>query len=71
MEYKKPGNVCPRCGSDKINLVAYLNIKCVVCNNCGFDERNNYEVYPEDKVSQKEKGRFSPYKAGGGNRGTK
>jgi len=58
-------NSCPRCYSDKIRLVDYMDFKCIVCDNCGFDERNYYEVYPEDKPSQKEKGRFNPYKIGG------
>ena len=65
MEFKKPSNVCPQCGSENIKIVNYMNIKCRVCSNCGFDERNLYEVYPDERTSQKEKGKFSPYKTGG------
>lgn len=65
MEIGKPSNVCPKCNSENIKVVDYLGIKCLVCNNCGFDERYYYEIYPEQRTSQKEKGRFNPYKAGG------
>ena len=56
---------CPKCNSEKIKLVEYLGIKSVKCTNCGFDESKQYDVFPEEKISQKEKGRYSPYKAGG------
>ena len=58
-------NACPQCHSDNIKRVDYMGISCAVCNDCGYDERNLYEVYPEEKVSQVQKGKFSPYKAGG------
>lgn len=56
---------CPKCGSDKIKIIDYMGAKCVVCSNCGYDESAIYEVYPEQKKSQKEKARYSPYKTGG------
>ena len=56
---------CPKCDSANIKLVDYLGIKAVKCNDCGFDETEQYEVFPDEKVSQKEKGRYSPYKKGG------
>ncbi len=56
---------CPKCKSSNIKIIDYLEVKCIICNNCGFDEGKEYEVYPEEKTSQKEKGRFTPYKAGG------
>ena len=43
----------------------------IKCNNCGFDERVVYDVYPEQKTSQKAKGNYSPYKAGGSGRARK
>ncbi len=46
-------------------MVDYLSVKCIVCGNCGYDETKQYDVYPEEKTSQKEKGRYTPYKAGG------
>lgn len=56
---------CPKCESNNIKLIQYLGVNCIMCKNCGYDESKQYEVFPEDKVSQKEKGRYSPYKAGG------
>ena len=58
-------NKCPKCKSSNIKLISYRDIKCIVCKDCSFDESKEYEVYPEEKVSQKEKGRYTPYKAGG------
>ena len=65
MEIKKPSNVCPTCYSENIKIVNHMGIDCIVCNNCSFDERNYYEVYPEQRTSQKAKGSFNPYKVGG------
>lgn len=60
--------LCPKCGSKDIEIEKYMDIDCIVCNSCGYDETAIYEIYPEQKVSQKAKGRFAPYKAGGGKR---
>ncbi|HJO01379.1 MAG: hypothetical protein QF655_01970 [Candidatus Woesearchaeota archaeon] len=57
--------ICLKCKSSNIKLISYMGVKCIVCNNCGFDESKQYDVYPEGKTSQKEKGRYTPYKAGG------
>ncbi|MBI2653962.1 hypothetical protein HYX02_04070 [Candidatus Woesearchaeota archaeon] len=59
---------CLKCGSKDIRLFDYLGIKAIKCNNCGFDERNVYEVYPEEKKSQKAKGKYAVYKTGGSQR---
>jgi hypothetical protein len=56
---------CPECGSVKIKFIDYMGLKCIKCSNCGLDEAKKYEVYPEEKKSQKEKGNYSPYKKGG------
>lgn len=56
---------CPECGSKNTNLYNYLGIKALKCSNCGFDEGSAYEVYPEQKTSQKAKGGYTVYKAGG------
>ena len=58
-------NKCPKCGSKDIRLQNYLGIKAVKCNNCSFDESKLYEVFPEEKKSQKAKGKYSVYKTGG------
>ena len=64
-------NKCPKCKSSNVKIVDYMDIKCIVCKNCGYDETKQYDVYPEEKTSQKEKGRYSPYKAGGFGRAKK
>ena len=40
---------CPKCKSENIKRVDYLSIKCVKCDDCGFDESKQYDVYPEEK----------------------
>ncbi|HLC66199.1 MAG TPA: hypothetical protein VJK52_01020 [Candidatus Nanoarchaeia archaeon] len=62
---------CPRCKSTNIRLVEYMGKMCIVCNDCGYDERQQYEIYPEQKTSQREKERFSPYRIGGARRTAK
>lgn len=58
-------NYCPKCNSNDIKIIKYIGVKCIVCNKCGFDETESYEVFPEEKKSQKVKGTYTPYKAGG------
>ncbi len=64
-------NTCPQCHSETIRKVQYMGIICIVCNGCGYDERSLYEVYPEEKASQSQKGRYTPYRAGGPRRSAK
>ena len=59
---------CPKCGSKNIKLYNYLGAKVVKCSSCGFDESSVYEVYPEQKTSQKAKGKYAVYKTGGSRR---
>ncbi len=59
---------CPKCGSDNVKLYNYLGIKTIKCSNCGFDESVAYDSVPEQKTSQKAKGRYSIYKTGGSRR---
>jgi predicted nucleic-acid-binding Zn-ribbon protein len=56
---------CPKCSSSNVKIIDYLGAKCIKCGNCSYDESKLYDVYPEEKTSQKEKGRYTPYKAGG------
>lgn len=56
---------CPKCGSKNIKLQSYMGVKVIKCYDCGFDESSFYEVYPEQKTSQKAKGKYAVYKAGG------
>jgi uncharacterized Zn finger protein len=62
---KIPKITCPECGSLGARIVRYRGIDCVVCNSCGFDEREVVDVFPEQRVSQREKSRYTPYKKGG------
>ncbi len=64
-------NICPKCKSGNVKMIDYFSVKCIKCYNCGYDETKQYDVYPEEKTSQKEKGRYTPYKAGGSRRGKK
>ena len=62
---------CPKCGTKDVKLLSYLGINVMKCSKCGFDERVVYDVYPEQKTSQKAKGNYSPYKTGGSQRARK
>lgn len=57
--------LCPECKSSNVTIIDYLGVKCIKCSNCGYDESKQYDVYPGEKASQKEKGRHNVYKAGG------
>ena len=57
--------ICPKCASSNVKIINYIGVKCAVCGNCGFDESKQYDVFPEEKKSQKAKGKYTPYKVGG------
>lgn len=59
---------CPRCRSSEVFVVRYRGTSCVVCRACGYDERDEYEVFPEQRSTQREKASHSPYRRGGKNR---
>ena len=59
---------CPKCSSKDVEIIDYLGMKCIVCAKCGYDESADYDVFPDGRSSQKAKGRYSPYKTGGGHR---
>jgi len=54
---------CPKCGSFNV-AIHKEDIEFLTCKSCGYDELEE-EAYPEQRSSQREKGRYSPYKAGG------
>ena len=56
---------CPKCGSYNVMPYLYQSVEVIKCNECGFDESNIYEVFPEQKTSQKAKGKYTIYKTGG------
>ncbi len=64
-------HTCPKCNSKKITVAEYQNIMCMVCKDCGYDERNLYDIVPEERTSQKAKAEHTPYKTGGAQRSQK
>lgn len=38
------------------------------CTECGYDERDEASIVPEERTSQKAKGEYTPYKTGGSRR---
>ena len=62
---------CPKCKSRNIKHYNYLGIESIKCDTCGFDESNIYRVFPEQKTSQKAKGKYAIYKTGGSQRARK
>ncbi len=44
----QPTRFCPRCKSQNVELGDYLGVRCVKCRDCGYDECQQYEVYPEE-----------------------
>jgi len=59
---------CPKCGSYNVMPYLYQSIEVMKCGNCGYDEGSAFEAYPEEKSSQKAKGKYAPYKTGGSQR---
>jgi Zn ribbon nucleic-acid-binding protein len=59
---------CPQCNSERVKKVKYMDVDCVVCEKCGFDESAELDVSPEYDSSQKAKGNYNKYKTGGSRR---
>ncbi|MBD3313949.1 hypothetical protein GF345_05900 [Candidatus Woesearchaeota archaeon] len=62
---------CPKCKSADVQMVHYRGAKALVCSNCGYDEREDIDTFPEKRETQREKQRYSPYKTGGASRSGK
>ena len=56
---------CPKCKSENIKLIDYLGTEIIKCNDCGFDESKQLDVFPEQRETQREKKRYTLYKSGG------
>ncbi|MBS3126677.1 hypothetical protein J4228_00770 [Candidatus Woesearchaeota archaeon] len=56
---------CPECKSTHVTPIEDDGIEYIQCKACGFDELTGDEVFPEQTTSQREKGKYSPYKTGG------
>ncbi|HLD00995.1 MAG TPA: hypothetical protein VJC39_04575 [Candidatus Nanoarchaeia archaeon] len=63
MVHTKP--ICPECKSKNVEIVADDGLDFLKCSDCGLNELEGDEVLPGQKTSQREKGRYSPYKTGG------
>lgn len=57
--------MCPVCSSDDVKIVRYMNVECLICRDCGFDERDEYDVVPVERTHPEDKMNYSPYKHGG------
>lgn len=67
----KKGGKCPQCGCTEIKIILDNSLEFIQCSKCGYDELEADEALPETRTSQKEKGRYSPYKTGGRRRSRK
>ncbi len=63
---------CPICQSENVRVINFKGSLAVICNECGYDEREDLEtgdeedvVVPEERTSQKAKKQHTPYKTGG------
>jgi len=54
---------CPKCSSHNLKKYKYDGVDCFQCSKCGYDSCDD-ENFPEERTSQREKGRYNPYKAG-------
>ena len=57
---------CPKCGSDQIEI--YDDLAFIKCKNCGYDELGSEPLPYDVRKSQREKGKYSPYKTAGNKR---
>ncbi len=58
---------CPRCRSENVEVLDedLSLIRCRACGYDGLEEGNSGNNSSEGRKSQREKGRYSPYKQGG------
>jgi hypothetical protein len=59
---------CPKCKSNNIQLEDYMGSECIICNDCKYNQIDELNITSENKTSQREKGRYTPYKTGGAKR---
>lgn len=55
---------CLSCGSSNVKQIEENGMEFIQCNDCGYNELEE-GVVPEQRTSQREKGKYSPYKQGG------
>lgn len=54
---------CPRCKNTNVKIIKYLGATALFCNQCSYDERNEFDESLQQKTSQKAKGSYAKYKA--------
>ena len=56
---------CPKCGSKETENYMFMRTMILKCSSCGYDEGTEFDQNSSQKTNQKEKSKYSPYKAGG------
>ncbi|MDP7115777.1 MAG: hypothetical protein QF632_06045 [Candidatus Woesearchaeota archaeon] len=59
---------CPKCGSTKIRYEDHLGFRMIICKQCKFDERSEYDETTGRRSSARQKSSYTPYKTGGSKR---
>ena len=63
----KKGSKCPSCKKGKLVEEEFVGDKILVCDKCGWDSTDpDLQVFGGGRNTQREKGRHSPYRSGGG-----
>lgn len=63
--------VCPVCKSPDTEIKEVDGFEFLTCKKCGYDEADEYDIYPEERSAQKGKSGYTPYKRGGAQRSAK
>lgn len=63
--------ICPVCKSTETEVIEEEGFEFLVCKKCKYDEREEFDVYPGERSTQKGKSGFTPYKRGGAQRSAK
>jgi Zn ribbon nucleic-acid-binding protein len=60
---------CPKCNSEDVEIIDE-EMGFIKCNKCGFNEIEDYDAGTdeEERETQREKNRYSPYRQSGGRR---
>jgi transcription initiation factor TFIIIB Brf1 subunit/transcription initiation factor TFIIB len=56
--------LCPICSSNNVVVERYQGTMCIVCQDCGYDEKEDLDTSATFKTNQKAKSENNPYKTG-------
>jgi len=56
--------LCPICSSNNVVVEKYMGSMCIVCRDCGYDEKEDLDSSATFKTNQKAKAENNPYKSG-------